>query len=111
MSKAGAKHKAEKRAEVQDLIAQAAEKAANRLADAPPEVIEEQLERIQREQRTQAAFGRCRQKVINEPALWFRAPEHEGAMIGEVYMREAYREMMERAAAMQDSGQLVVIGG
>ncbi len=104
MSRAGQGTKA-KQAEVESLVQEAADKHEQEKLVAEQQAI---FERRQREDNLVAA---CRSKVINEPALWFRAPDHEGAMLALLYMMDMQRQMEAMVRAQMAERGVVVPEG
>ncbi len=93
MSKAALRQRASKQAEAEELVAQAAENFKQAQA------MEEAQKRVESEQRLLGLFGECRKQIINEPALW--PGDHIGAVVAEVWLHEAYTQMLARVQAQQ----------
>ncbi len=87
MSKAAQGRARAKQAEVERLVAAAADKHEQE------KMVADQQAVYERRVRENNIFAACRSRIINEPALWYRAPDHEGAMIGEFRMIELQKKM------------------
>ena len=106
MSQGGRKFgKTAKQAEVERLVQEAADKHEQE------KLIAEQQAIFEKQQRENNLLAACRSHTINEPALWFRAPDHEGAMLAMLYMMDMQRqaEAMVRAQ-MAERGVIVPEG-
>lgn len=94
MSKGGAQRAAKKR-EVMARIEEAAEKKL--LED----TIDEQQAKLQKLQRVQEVFWRCKHAILNNGGFYGLPGEVIGAEIAESMMRQAYQRMLEQAMAQR----------
>lgn len=96
MSKGGAR-RAREIAEVEERIAET--EAEKKLLE---DTIAEQQAELERQNRINAIFMRCRHKVLNDAGGLYSLPgEVIGAEIAEALMRAAYQQMLNRAIAQR----------